>query len=528
MFDIKLTGNSAFHWTKTENAMFIGYCFDEKNLLLTDFKAIDYILDNHKDGFTANGIYSLIYFQEDKLEILTDNINFFPIFFSYIKNTWLVSDSWYKIVREKETFMPNKDSETEFLSAGFVLENDTLDLSIKKTRAGEKIILSATGEFESKPYWFFIPESQISGDLNELIDLATTNINQAAKRMIKFLNGRTAVLPLSGGFDSRLIACMLKSQNYEDVICFTYGKLNPEVEISKKVAHNLGYKWYFVDYAKNNNDDFYKTDDFIKYIELAGNGYSMPYLQEYFAVKELKDKNIIPENSVFLPGHSGDFLGGSYIEKTVKTEIQNTYLAKYISQKYFTFSIPKNKSLLENRINASISDYPAKNNVSPKYNPYIEDWDIKEKLAKFIFHSSTVFNHFGYQHYFPLWDKHIILFFRNISFELREKKVLYDKVLTLKYFKPLNVFFEAKELSKSNTYKKYQKIKDKTRNLFPWKYVLARMKKHDWMNYSRYCETLEDDMKKHGYKKLKRYKFFNVVICKWYLFQTGYYNQQKL
>ncbi|RZJ26202.1 MAG: alpha-2-macroglobulin, partial [Flavobacterium sp.] len=39
---------------------------------------------------------------------------------------------------------------------------------------------------------------------------------------------------------------------------------------------------------------------------------SLPYLMEYFAMAELEEQKAIPSDAVFLPGHSGDFLGGSY------------------------------------------------------------------------------------------------------------------------------------------------------------------------------------------------------------------------
>ena len=40
---------------------------------------------------------------------------------------------------------------------------------------------------------------------------------------------------------------------------------------------------------------------------------SMFFMQEYFAVKYLKESHIIPDDSVFIPGFSGDVLAGSHL-----------------------------------------------------------------------------------------------------------------------------------------------------------------------------------------------------------------------
>ena len=67
---------------------------------------------------------------------------------------------------------------------------------------------------------------------------------------MKALDGRTAVIPLSGGADSRMVVSMLKNQGYEKVICYTYGKPgNRESEMSKAVAEEYGYEWHIIPHS---------------------------------------------------------------------------------------------------------------------------------------------------------------------------------------------------------------------------------------------------------------------------------------
>ncbi|MDD2635657.1 MAG: asparagine synthase C-terminal domain-containing protein [Bacteroidales bacterium] len=518
-----LNGNNAFSWIKSDNYYFIGYCFDDDEILTGD-EAIKFILNNLDKNPIFNGIYSLISIKEKEVEIIVDSVNYFPIFFLFYKSQWIISDSWDMIVKEKNSFIPNKNIEAEFINAGFVLGYDTIDKEIKKTKSGAKIILGTDGNQSVITNWSFFPDKFFDYPKDELIELTFNEFKIAQNRMIRFLDGRTAVLPLSGGFDSRLIACMLKDCAYPKVICFTYGKPNAEERVSKKVAAKLGFEWHFINYEEIETTGFIETNNFNEYAKLAGNGFSMPYLQEYFAVKYLKENQIIPEDSVFLPGHSGDFLGGSYISKTVKNNIQNNRLAEHLRKKYFWFFDKKDNKAIEKRITENL-DYPVENIISNTYNPYIENWDIKEKLAKFIFHSSIVFNHFGYELYFPLWDINLLKHFRKVPFELRENKTLYDEVLVSKYFNKYGVCFDENELIVSKKNRRNQKLKDSIRHYFPWSYVLKRMAKNDWMHYSELCKPLEIEITKAGFKKIKRYRTFNAIICKWYLVRLDYYKK---
>lgn len=525
MVNVIIQENKTFTWFNSGKYYFIGYVFDDHDTLLIEQQAIDYLTKYPLNKSIAIGLYTLIEINEKAINIFTDSINYFPVFYYFDSGIWVLSNSFDKIITHKGEFNPNSDAEQEFLMGGFVLGSESLDKNIKRTQAGEKLVLTPDGKIQKHNVWFFSDSDKNESNYSELITETKTQIDNSAKRMIKFLNGRTVVLPLSGGFDSRLIACMLKQYNYNNVVCFTYGQYNAEVPISKKVAETLGYQWYFIDYKDLKITDFQKEKDFIQYFSNAGNGFAMPYLQEYFAVKELKKRNLIPEDSVFLPGHSGDFLGGSYVKKTVKTKTQVANLHKHILKKYFVFSNLKNSALIEKRISNNLKQYECKTDSHITYKTIIEDWDVKEKLSKFIFNSSLVFNYFGHQHYFPLWDTQLVKYFSSIDYKYRENKMLYDETLILNYFKPFGVYFESDELSVSSFKKSIQKTKDFLRRLVPWKIVYKRMLKTDWIYYSAFCSELEKEMIYKGQPKIKNYKYFNAVICKYYLFWLGFYNK---
>ena len=299
MIRFELLGNKAYQWVRKDNHCFIGYFFDENNVLFTGEAAIDFLLhieEEHPDIPKLNGIYTFIKTTNEGIVIITDPINYFPIFYLKQEVGWIISDHWNCLTDIKGSIAPNLEAKTEFQSIGFVLDNETLDTNIFKTRAGEKLLLNHDGTFERITDYYFLPESFAKDTFQQLENILISELYEAGKRLFLFLDSRTAVVPLSGGFDSRLIACVLKKLNYENVICFTYGIKNKEEEISCKVAERLGYKWYFIDYTEIDLKTYLVDSQFLEYMTRTGNGYAMPYLQEYFAVKRLVEKNIIPEN----------------------------------------------------------------------------------------------------------------------------------------------------------------------------------------------------------------------------------------
>ena len=110
---------------------------------------------------------------------------------------------------------------------------------VYQVQAGEYIIFNEENNIRYTYHNYFL-----QGEKEKDIVLATTKLLNVfdiiSDRLIRSLQGKTAIIPLSGGYDSRLIAVMLKNKGLKDVICFTYGrKGNPEVEISEKVAKLL-------------------------------------------------------------------------------------------------------------------------------------------------------------------------------------------------------------------------------------------------------------------------------------------------
>ncbi len=529
MSQVTLQFDDGFSWNHHQGVSFKGYFYDAHQRFVQGAEALEHFSDIAdapalKEKLQAlDGCFAVVIRRDKEILLGVDSLSFFTLFTRHEPSGWSISDNWYALRGEEETGELNREVFPEFLGAGFVLGGDTLDRRIMKTMPGTVVRLAQDGTAEVLQWFDFLPHGFRQNGLQQLQQQLAGVLERITHRLIDSLGGRTAVVPLSGGYDSRLIACMLKKAGYEKVVCITYGRPNPESETSKAVAAALGYPWHMTDYRKIDSSHYLEDPVFQAYYHYAGNGFSMPYLQEYFATKELKEKGIIAPDAVFIPGHSGDWLAGSYLDRTIQTDVGPEKLPQWIRKKYFIFS-PSGKTAaatLQRRIAGELPEaLPEGTLTHPRYNVLVENWDAREKLPKFIFHSSQVFPFFGYEVRFPLWDKELRDFFRSVPYEYREHRMLYNDTLEQLFFLPLEVHFPEKKNPVTPLLPAIwiKKIRGCIRPLLPMPEVLRRLRRHDYICYEPFTTPMNKTLKKASYEPLKRYNSFNARICQWYLF----------
>lgn len=520
----KLCHQDGFPWVTQGNVTFKGYLYDENGKFraaqdapslfgeVEDTQGLSRLLMRIDGAFTV-----MIRLQKGLL-IGTDPIGVFPLLYTTIDGDWVISDSADQALSAKTGCEFNEHALPEFQAAGFVLGEETLLKEVFRTRAGE-VLLLAPGDKKQLCYHYYLPKLFLDNPKEELKRRLQEVLTNVSGRLLASLDGKTAVVPLSGGYDSRLIACMLKKAGYDKVICLTYGRPNIESMLSEKVAKALGYKWIFVDYRDINVNDFHKDDTFRAYADFTGMLGSMPYLQEYFAVRHLKHKKLIPNDSIFLPGHTGDYIAGSYTEKTIRAGVSRTENPKELVDKYFYFQVlnKSGKNHIEKRLKQWFSEYQPPGAVtSSKYDIYTEDWDLKEKFSKFIFNSAKVFPFFGYQFRLPLWDAEFRTFFREVPFELRSNKTLYDELIAENYFKPMGVHFPGEEIPASAAPAGVKRLKSIFRVLVPAKIRNQRLSKRDYVCYEKFTREMISSMNDESASINMNVNSYNAFICQWY------------
>lgn len=521
--NIFLRNNKGFSWYSKNNFFVKGYLFDNQENYYENGNLLKFFSDIFdKKSFiekinNANGVFTVLIKKNNEIFIASDTSRMFPLFYCYINNSICVSDD-IVFLKNKFNFSEiDNFSANAFLTSGHTMGNKTLFEGIKQVQSNEYLIFK-DNKLKNRGFFFSYSIKTLNNSTYTKLKEQTTKLfDKTFERLVKSLNNRHVALPLSGGYDSRLIATMLKKYNYNNVTCFTYGKKGlKETEVSRMVAEKLSYKWYFIEYSENLTKNFI-TDKLKEYANFVGKYSSMPMFQEYFAVKYLKDNKLIPENSIFIPGHSGDLLGGSQYMKVFDENVTVDQIPDLLFKKKFFFNKTplKYKTKIKKIIKTMIEDF---NEKPEQYYAYslIEDFDIKEKIAKFIINSSSVYNYFGYEHRLPYWDKEMLLFFRDIPLEYKKMKLLYDEVLKNEYFSAYNVNFKT-ELQPTNKQVQIQKIKDIIKKFLPQSCKNKLIKRNDWLNSYLVSKQLKADLNKKKIKFNNKIYSNNSIYIQWYL-----------
>lgn len=520
-----LINRKGFQWYSNEIIFIKGCFFDSKNnyyekeKLISFFKNIkneEQFINHIKD---INGIFTVLIKINNKTLMATDTTRIFPLFYTFNNTALYISDD-IEYLKEKFNIQEiDENSSNEFLISGYTLGGKTLLKNIYSIQSNEYIIFDKD-TIQQQGFFFSYSTKEVNkSDYSELRKQGIEAFENAFNRLIKSLNKRTAVIPLSGGYDSRLIAVMLKKHNYNNVICYTYGKKNNiELENSKNVADILGYKWIYIEYTNELIKGYIKSEKFKKFAHYTCKFISMPSLQDYFAVKYLSENKLIPSDSIFIPGHVGDNLGGSQFLKVIPKNLKTFKIPNLIFKEKFNHNEISNnsKEIIKNTIKQLLLDFDRNYQNKIPYSVF-ENFDLKERITKIIFKASRGYTFFGYEHRFPYWDKELLSFFKNVPIKHKRMKFLYNDILKNYYFEQYGVKFE-KELQPTIPQLYSQKIKQLIKLIVPNFIINHFLRKNDWLNSQTITDEMVNSLKNNDIQFYSNIKVFNELNIQWYLY----------
>lgn len=427
----------AYPWTQDGGFFFRGYFIAEDHCL-RGAEAIAYLKKRFSEQTSAavlrslNGCFSLIWERESDILFAVDRLRSLPLFYSVVDGALWIGDDAASLADALPQWTIDEVSAEEFISTEiFVSGANTLLKELRQVQASEYCLFQLNGAQLSTQSYFHAEHGNFfdDTDMDNLRREFMAAYTKTGKSLVKALNGRTAVLPLSGGADSRMIAALLKQEGYSRVICYTYGREgNPESEISRKVAESMGFTWYMVPYTAKMWENLRSNPELISYDRLGFAFTSTPHLQDFPAVKYLKEHGLLPEDSVFVPGHSGDLLAGSHItgEFLAQSLSHETFL-RTIVQKFYNSS--PSHALMQ-RIAARFPKLPSQDMEGLASQS--EWFNTQERQSKFIVNSVRVYEHFGYEWLIPLWDNDQFDFWKRVSLPWRFQRKLYFQIVDSK------------------------------------------------------------------------------------------------
>jgi asparagine synthase (glutamine-hydrolysing) len=380
-----------------------------------------------------NGCFAVVTQRDGLVLAAVDRIRSIPLFYRFDKLDVHLSDSAYRVLPAGPGTV-DTNAATEFCLTGYVTGPETLCAGVLQLEAGEIIRVEPSRALapERHRYHRFRHGDFLAADIADLIARLENVHTGVFRRLVNSIGGRTIVVPLSGGYDSRLIGVSLRDLGISDVVCYSYGVPgNWESRTSQELARYLGFRWEFVPYSAERWRAWATSDRFAEYFHDAGNLVSVPHIQDWPAVFELQRDARVPPDSVFVPGHSGDFLAGSHIPKSFvgRTTIARRELLDSLQSAHYSLwdwpaaTKGKLRHEFDRRIESIIGriDDGSREHAADAF----ERWDLQERQAKFICNSVRAYESFGFDWRLPLFDHELMDFWARIPVDLRLGRALY-------------------------------------------------------------------------------------------------------
>ncbi len=523
LISIQLVFNHGYSWFGNDGSFVKGWAVDNSGEFFEDAKLLSIVqpvksyqeLKQLVDNIS--GHFSIIKVSEEGLVAGVDRCRTFPLFYAIHNNSIFLSDS---VLLLRDNLFPNETPDgsavDEYLSAGYVLGDKTLYKPISQIKAGD-ILHFSDGVINTTPYFRYLTDSILEMNMNQATHQFIQLLDKIFSNLIIGLNGRTAVIPLSGGYDSRLIASMFRRHGYKNVICYSFGKVrNPEMLISERVSRSLGYPWFFFETTPEAVNGFADSESFYQYVDFAANANSFYIIQDFFALRQMTLKKLIPPDAVFMPGHSGDTLGGSnFLEAVNGSESLDQLIGRIVALK---LNLRETSSSIKLNFRKSI-DAHFKDFYGEQFEWY-DGWSMCESHPKLFVNATKVYDFFGYKYYLPLWDNTLLNFFKNLPLELKKNKKLYDSTLEDKVFSPLGVDFSTPKpkLKASILLDTKMFIRRIVKKILP-SGIKYRYFSYDPINGRVYSNELRKSMKARGQKM--NFNSTNSVKSQWYIWHLS-------
>ena len=301
----------------------------------------------------------------------------------------------------------------------------TLSAAVRGVQAGEAVVFR-DGEPEARRYFRYADRPALDGTEEELVAEGARQLERAFERLVASVRGRPLVVPLSGGMDSRLVAALLARAGRTDALCFTYGRgWTREARASRGVAEALGLRWAFVPYSNRRWHRWATSDAFERYRLRAAGLTAIEHEQDWPAALALRRRGLVTDESVFVPGHAGDFLGGSHLAREPEPAEHDP--VELVWRHYYR-EWPRRG--LHPALEGDLRDRIAAAVAGAEGTRALLRFGWQERQAKMIANSVRVYEDHGADWRLPFWaDADVLDFWGRVPAPLLRGRRLYDRVL---------------------------------------------------------------------------------------------------
>ncbi len=360
----------------------------------------------------------------DEMIGITDHIACNPLFVGKKNGTLCVSASPADFDTKKFSTVGLQ----QIAMGGFTIGNQTIYENISSLKAGEIVIIDKDRhEFISWYRYAPNPGEMADNAQESLISRHNFLLEQILSGLINRADGRTIIVPLSAGLDSRAIISGLVELGYPNLKCFSYGlKGNHEMVGARAVAKKLGVEWKAISYSHSQQKKFFKGKTARDYFRFADRPDAIPFMQDVGPIEALKACEYVHDDCVLVNGNTGDYITGNHIPRELVNgdiELHEALINKHFSL-WKNLQTPNSITGLLNAFSQQLNNLGGLSKES-RY----EIFEYETRQSKYVTAGQRAYDFFDLYWELPLWHLDYVKFWEEVTTDKKIGRSLFQDAM---------------------------------------------------------------------------------------------------
>ena len=328
---------------------------------------------------------------------------------------------------------------TAVAHSGYTIGDATLYRRVRQLGPGEYLWVDGGGASQRR-YHRWQPWRPADADPNDLAGPLSALNRKLIGDLVAGAGGRTILVPLSAGLDSRFMASGLKEAGYDKVRCVAYGLPgNRDAVTSREIARRLGYEWTFVPYTQRNMRRTFHESDYASYKAYSDSLTGIHFPQEYRMVREMISAHGLEEDAIIVNGQAGDFIAGNHVPASLfqpgggaedrRERIVAALMAKHFRH-WSAVATPAGMAAIASLLGEEIEAIGGMPGDPTGDHGVYEYCEFQDRQIKYVLNGQRTYEYLGLDWRLPLWDRAYMDFWEQAPLAAKKQENLYRSVLT--------------------------------------------------------------------------------------------------
>jgi len=429
--------------------------FENQNIIITPQNSFEYQVVDDRQG--AHDFRQSIEINPPDTEIIVTTSWFgeYPLFYYLNERRLIISSSILHLCeRMRALKIAIELDDTAFhetLIFDYPLRERTLFTGVHKTMQGKRYRFRMTAGTREIDTLFVLPfdRGECKQDEGKVLSQAKDILLSLLPRN-SIAKSSPVLLPLSGGLDSRLLACLLKAADIDCKAVVFGPSESMERFVAQKVADSLGIRVDVLDLG----DEFYKNyGTEVTLLTCGLSGHHHCHLYACLKANQVKAGTIVHG---FL---GGEFAGASQPVHAQqygmsKEEAFERFLAEHVRGKYAWGIISSDHQWQIVNDLKKIIEECCSENLPCHFDEYVHNVDRQFSLIANIFSVSETFGCFVR----PFANKDYAIFFNKLPFRFRMDRLIFKKACYELFPNEFRIGSQSQIFAKNSTRGKVEKI----------------------------------------------------------------------